>query len=45
MKPGDFLLGVLDIFAILLPGVVATWLLVQYIPAPVLRDTLSLGIV
>jgi hypothetical protein len=45
MKPGDFLLGVLDVFAILLPGVVATWLLVQYIPTPVLRDTLSLGIV
>jgi hypothetical protein len=44
MKPGDFLLGVLDVFAVLLPGVVATWLVVQYIPAPVLRDTLSLGI-
>lgn len=43
MKPGDFLLGVLDFFAILLPGALATWLVIQYIPAPVLRDALVLG--
>jgi len=44
MKPGDFLLGVLDFFAILLPGAMATWLAIQYIPDPVLRDALRLGI-
>lgn len=41
MKPGDFLLGVFDFFAILLPGVMATWLVMQYIPPPVLRDALT----
>lgn len=29
-KPGDFLIGVLDFFAILLPGSMATWLLTRY---------------
>lgn len=43
MKPGDFLLGVLDFFAILLPGVLATWLVAQYIPPATLRNALSLG--
>lgn len=33
MKPGDFLLGVLDFFAILLPGSLMSWLLTQYLPA------------
>lgn len=41
MKPGDFLLGVLDVFAVLLPGALATWLVVQYIPSAALRDALS----
>ena len=31
MKPADFLLGVLDFFAILLPGTIATWLLAQHL--------------
>jgi hypothetical protein len=44
MKPGDFLIGVLDFFAILLPGAMATWLTVQYVPAPVLLDALSFGL-
>jgi len=41
MKPGDFLLGVLDVFAVLLPGALATWLVLQYIPSFVLRGALS----
>lgn len=44
MKPGDFLLGVLDFFAILLPGSLATWLVTQYIPPNVLRGALSFGL-
>ena len=44
MKPGDFLLGVLDFFAILLPGVMATWLVLEYVPPRILRDTLTFGI-
>jgi hypothetical protein len=44
MKPGDFLLGVLDFFAILLPGSLATWLLTRYIPADALRRALSFGL-
>jgi hypothetical protein len=32
MKPGDFLIGVLDFFAILLPGSIATWLATRYLP-------------
>lgn len=44
MKPGDFLLGVLDFFAILLPGSLATWLAAQYVPSRVLRDALSFGL-
>ena len=44
MKPGDFLLGVFDFFAILLPGALATWLAVQYIPPPVLAHMLSFGL-
>ena len=38
MKPGDFLLGVFEFFAILLPGMIATWLAAQYVPAGLLRD-------
>jgi hypothetical protein len=44
VKPGDFLLGVLDFFAILLPGSLATWLVTQYIPPKALRDALSFGL-
>ena len=44
MKPGDFLLGVLDLFAIMLPGSLATWLVVQYIPTPALLSALSFGL-
>jgi hypothetical protein len=43
MKPGDFLLSVFDFFAILLPGAMATWLVVQYVPAPTLRRALMFG--
>jgi hypothetical protein len=32
MKPGDFLLGVQDFFAVLLPGTIATWLVSHYLP-------------
>ena len=32
MKPGDFLLGVLDFFAVLLPGSLIAWLATQYVP-------------
>ena len=42
MKPGDFLLSVLDVFAILLPGSLATWLTIQYIQRDALREALSL---
>lgn len=31
MKPSDFLLGLMDFFAILLPGAAATWLVAQYV--------------
>jgi hypothetical protein len=41
MKPGDFFLGVLDFFAILLPGSLATWLAIQYIPASSLGAALT----
>src|SRR5260221_1350691 len=41
MKPGDFFLGVLDFFAILLPGSLATWLAIQYIPASSVRAALT----
>jgi hypothetical protein len=44
MKPGDFLLGVLDFFAILLPGMMVTWLALQYVPPSILRDALSFQI-
>lgn len=43
MKPGDFLLGVLDFFAILLPGSLMSWLLAQYLPDGALVRALSLG--
>src|SRR5690349_12287163 len=43
MKPGDVLLGVLDFFAILLPGGVATWIMSRYIPPDVLRSALLFG--
>ena len=45
MKPGDFLLGVLDFFAILLPGSLATWLVAQYVSGNALRAALSFGII
>lgn len=32
MKPADFLIGLLEFFAVLLPGTIATWLVVQYLP-------------
>jgi hypothetical protein len=41
MKPGDFLLGVLDFFAIVLPGAMATWLAAQYVPASVVRGAIA----
>jgi hypothetical protein len=44
VKPSDFLLGVLDFFAILLPGSLATWLATQYIPPSELREALSFGL-
>jgi hypothetical protein len=44
MKPGDFLLGVLDFFAILLPGMMATWLIGQYIPPSALKNAVSVGL-
>lgn len=31
MKPADFLLGLLDFFAVLLPGAVAVWVALQYV--------------
>lgn len=31
MKPADFLLGILDFFAVLLPGAVAVWVALQYV--------------
>ena len=42
-KPGDFLLGVLDFFAILLPGSMATWLLTRYISPADMSRLLSFG--
>lgn len=42
-KPGDFLIGVLDFFAILLPGSLATWLVTQYVPPDDLRRALMFG--
>ena len=42
-KPGDFLIGVLDFFAILLPGSLATWLVAQYFPPDELRRSLAFG--
>lgn len=42
MKPGDFFLGVLDFFAVLIPGSMATWLVTRYVPAPTLHDALRL---
>jgi hypothetical protein len=43
MKPGDFLIGVLDFFGILLPGAMATWLVLQYVPTAALHRALILG--
>ena len=42
-KPGDFLIGVLDFFAILLPGSLATWLVTQYFPPGELARVLAFG--
>lgn len=44
MKPGDLLLGVFDFFAFVLPGIMATWLLVQYIPPAALRQALTFNV-
>ena len=41
MKPGDFFLGVLDFFAVLLPGSMAAWLVTRYIPPPMLKAALT----
>src|SRR5215471_20124810 len=43
MKPGDFLLGVTDVFAVLLPGALAMWLAAQYAPADLSRHLLPGG--
>jgi len=43
MKPGDFLIGVLDFFGILLPGAMGTWLVLQYVPTAALHRALLLG--
>lgn len=43
MKPGDFLIGVLDFFAILLPGSLATWLVTRYLPSSDLFRLMSFG--
>jgi hypothetical protein len=43
MKPADFLLGLLDFFAILLPGAVGAWLVSQYIPGDDRQRLLSLA--
>lgn len=43
MKPGDFLIGVLDFFAILLPGSIATWLVTRYVPQDELFRSLAFG--
>lgn len=32
MKPGDFMLGLLDLFGVLLPGAIATALMLPYLP-------------
>jgi hypothetical protein len=42
MKPGDFFLGVLDFFAILIPGSLATWLVTRYLSEPTLHNALVL---
>jgi hypothetical protein len=44
VKPADFFVGVLDFFAILLPGSLATWLVTQYIPSDSLRTSLTFGL-
>ena len=41
MKPGDFFIGVLDFFAVLLPGSLATWLATRYIPHGALAAALT----
>ena len=43
MKPADFLIGVLDFFAVLLPGSMATWLVTRYVPPDELSRYLSFG--
>jgi uncharacterized BrkB/YihY/UPF0761 family membrane protein len=32
-KPSDFRLGILDVFAVLMPGAVVTWLAASHLPA------------
>ena len=44
MKPGDFLLSVLDFFSTLLPGSLATWLVTQYLPTETILRALSFGL-
>jgi len=42
MKPGDFFVGVVDFFSALLPGALATWLVLQYVdPADLARWSLE----
>ncbi len=41
-KPADFLLGVSDFFAVILPGAVATFLVKDYLPEPGLANALSI---
>jgi hypothetical protein len=43
MKPGDFLLGVMDFFAILLPGSMATWLVMSHVDRLQLLKFLGIG--
>jgi hypothetical protein len=41
-KPGDLMIGILDFFAVLLPGAIATWLLSPHLPDD-LRRSLQVG--
>ena len=43
MKPSDLMISVLDFFAILLPGSLATWLAAQYVQEDQLMRWLSIG--
>lgn len=41
-KPGEFMIGVVDFFAVVLPGMLATWMLISYLP-PDMARYLDLG--